>query len=81
VFLFSVFPLNARVFKPLLINAAFSGRSVSAAVAILDLAYRSTLGRVVAYIRRKIEQRRIKKAVEYWERLFEEVLGYPDQDP
>ena len=54
---------------------------MSAAVAILDLAYRSTLGRVVAYIRRKIEQRRIKKAVEYWERLFEEVLGYPDQDP
>ena len=43
------------------------------------------LERVVAYIaakiRRRIYQWRIKRAIEYWEHVFEEILGYPDQDP
>jgi hypothetical protein len=42
----------------------------------LDCTYRLTLRRIVAYIRRKIEERRIAKAVRHWERLLEEVFGY-----
>jgi hypothetical protein len=49
-------------------------------MSVVAYLYRSTLGKIVTYIRSKVQEWRITRTVRRWEKLFEEVLGYPD-DP